>query len=64
MQLSRNDEYVKLVRRVGLTWPQGSSKRTARIRGGCHSDLSWPSFKPLNSNDIHTLPHVVSMNRP
>ena len=27
-------------------------------------DPSWPSFKPLNSNDIHTLPHVVSMNRP
>ena len=30
-------------------------------RRGCHSDLSW---QPLNSNDIHTLPHAVNMNRP
>ena len=27
-------------------------------------ELSWPSFKLLSSNDIHALPHAVSMNRP
>ena len=28
-----------------------------------NSELSWPSFKLLSSNDIHALPHAVSMNR-
>ena len=57
MQLSRNDEYEG-----GWAHVATELKRTARIRRGCHSDLSWPSFKPLNSNDIHILPHAVSMN--
>ena len=53
------------MRGIGLMWPQSSSKRTARIRGCCQSKLIWPSFKPLSSNCIHTLPHTVSiMNRP
>ena len=25
-----------------------------------NSELSWPSFKPLSSNDINALPHAVS----